>query len=162
MQMNPFRLLHDLQLAVSDFVATVENNIKTFLSYIQILTIKSKLMKNKFRITALFFLLASFGFAQSSQQVAVLPQKNTSPQTKTTQSGSTGDVAKGEAVTVTEGKKGLNAVNVKRSKQSETRANTLTAGSLELDPLTGTASETKHAINTKGTGATRDGAGKDK
>jgi hypothetical protein len=103
-------------------------------------------MKNKFRIAALFFLMANFGFAQSSKQVSVLPEKDISTQTITTKSGSTGDVAKGEAVTVTEGKKGLNAVNVKRSKQSEVRANTKTSGSV------GNVEESKHAINTKGTG----------
>ncbi|MEI8112424.1 MAG: hypothetical protein WCI54_02280 [Bacteroidia bacterium] len=112
-------------------------------------------MKLKFGFTSLLFLLVHAGFTQSGTQVSTLPAKANPTQTSSTKSGSTGDIAKGEAVTETEGKKGLNAVNVKRSKQSEVRANTKTANSTEAGS-SGNIPESKHAINTKGTGATRD------
>jgi len=111
-------------------------------------------MKFTFGLTTLLFLLVQVGFAQSGTQVSI-PTKANSTQPIATKSGATGDIAKGEAVTATEGKKGLNAVNVKRSKQSEVKANTKTAV-LPESSSTGNIPESKHAINTKGTGATRD------
>jgi hypothetical protein len=125
-----------------------------FLIFRQI-NFKHKLMKNKFKIVVFLLLMANSVFAQSTSKVSTLPVESATGQVQTTKSGSTGDVAKGEAVTATEGKKGLNAVNVERSKQSEVRANTKTAVSPESGS-TGNIPESKHAINTKGTGATRD------
>jgi hypothetical protein len=112
-------------------------------------------MKYRFELAVLLLLLATTGFAQESKPITQVPAKGTLQQSTASGKSSTGDVAKGEATTVTEGKKGLNAVNVKRSKQSEVRANAKTAVAPETDSATGVA-ETKHAINTKGTGATRD------
>ena len=104
-------------------------------------------MKNKIVISIGLLLATTLCFAQQSKPITELPAKGTLMQTSTTEKVSTGDAA-----TVTEGKKGLNAVNVKRSKQSEPRANGQTAG----PPTAGSAEitqDSKHAINTKGTGA---------
>ena len=112
-------------------------------------------MKNEFRITVFLILMTSLGFAQTGTKVSTLPAESNKTQTNPTKSVSTGNVAKGEAVTATEGKKGLNAVNVKTAKATETSTNGKTSDTKETGSAVSTT-DTKHAINTKGTGATRD------
>jgi hypothetical protein len=116
-------------------------------------------MNNILKITVVLLLFANTGFTQQNKLVTKLPEKGTLQQSsnlnKTTDVVVLNDSTTKKTFDVAEGKKGLNAVNVKRSKQSEVRANAKTAVSPETDSATD-ATETKHAINTKGTGATRD------
>jgi hypothetical protein len=71
-------------------------------------------MKNKLKLTLLVILFANLGFAQQN----AIPAKGSLKQASTIEkTGSTGDAAKGESFDVAEGKKGLNAVNVKKVKE---------------------------------------------
>ncbi|MBA4409181.1 MAG: hypothetical protein Q8S54_04780 [Bacteroidota bacterium] len=113
-------------------------------------------MKNKFKTTVWLILVATLGYAQQNTKVSTLPAKGTLMQTGTSKESSTGDVAKGEALTATEGKKGLNAVNVRQAAKTDGRvsgsANDYSKNKQESGS-TGNIQESKHAINTKGTGA---------
>lgn len=111
-------------------------------------------MKNKIMISICLMLVSTFCFAQKSKPVAELPAKGTLQQTSVSEKSVTDDTAKDKAAAVTEGKKGLNAVNVKHAKQAEPNATAQPASPPESGS-TGNIPETKHAINTKGTGATR-------
>jgi len=133
-------------------------------------------MKNKILISICLLAFSTLCFAQQSKPVAELPAKGALMQTTTNE-----HVLSGDASTVTEGKKGLNAVNVKQAKQAgiqtEVGRTIRTNGQDDGNPVpyknasakvtkyacmnpsladsTSNTLQTKHAINTKGTGATR-------
>lgn len=123
------------------------------------------MMKAKLTLATLFMLLTIFCIAQSGVSLAGETTKGTLKQNdnseKTAATAVESDSPTVKSFDVAEGKKGLNAVNVRNAKQTANSTNTQNTS----PPESGTASspvETKYAINTKGTGATRDGAGKDK
>lgn len=129
-------------------------------------------MKSKIVISIGLIMATTLCFAQHSKPIAELPAKGTLIQTS----------PNGAAATVAEGKKGLNAVNVKQAKQAgsvnENGRTTNANGKHDENPFppkstntkatkypcmnpseadsTSNVLQTKHAINTKGTGATRD------
>jgi len=114
-------------------------------------------MKSKHKLFFLLLLFANVGFAKQSKQVSSTQINEKTSQTSVTKKA----VPENVAVTVPEGKKGLNAVNVRTAKQTESSVK----GRSTSPPASGSTLNTgqdKHAINTKGTGATRDGSGKDK
>lgn len=122
------------------------------------------MMKAKLTLATLFMLLTIFCIAQSGVTLTGEPTKGTLKQNDNSEKTATAvksDSPTVKSFDVAEGKKGLNAVNVCNARQAASSTNTQNTS----PPESGTASspmETKHAINTKGTGATRDGAGKDK
>jgi len=116
-------------------------------------------MKTKLSLAVLTLLLAIVCTAQSGVSSTGEPLKGSAKQNDTSgkiaETAVKSDLQAVKSFDVAEGKKGLNAVNVSRSKQSEVRANAKTAVAPESGS-TGNIPESKHAINTKGTGATRD------
>jgi len=125
-------------------------------------------MKNMIVISIGLLMVTALCFAQQSKLVAELPAKGTLLQTS----------ANGDAVIVTEGKKGLNAVNVKQAENVNENGRTTTPNGqddgtpfpLKSKSITATKYpcmnpslvdstnnnlQNKHAINTKGTSATR-------
>ena len=112
-------------------------------------------MKAKLTLVTLSMLLTIFCTAQSGVSSTGEPLKGTLKQNdaseKSAETAVKSDSPAGKSFDVAEGKKGLNAVNVKRSNQPEEKANTKTAVSPETGPA-GDVVQRKHAINTKGTG----------
>ena len=100
-------------------------------------------MKTKLRITVFLLLLVTLGYAQQNTSITKLPDKGTLQQNNTTDKVTAPAVKPDSPNTktfdVAEGKKGLNAVNVRKAVNQEKPTPT-----------------SDHAINTKGTGATRD------
>ena len=143
-------------------------------------------MNNILKMAIVLLLLANTGFAQQNKLVTQLPEKGTLQQSsnsdKTTDATIKNDSPPTKTFDVAEGKKGLNAVNVKLARQAgSVNENGRTAkpnGQDDGNPFpsksnnsketkypcmnpslvdsTTTNIQTKHAINTKGTGATRD------
>jgi len=122
-------------------------------------------MKNRIAISISLLLVTTLCFAQQSKPIAELPAKGTLMQTTSEK------VSAGDAATVAEGKKGLNAVNVKLARQagsanenegnkfppknSSTKATKYACMNPALVDSDSNASQAKHATNTKGTGATK-------
>lgn len=125
-------------------------------------------MKNRIVILIGLLMITTLCFSQQSKPIAELPVKETLIQSN----------PNGAATAVTEGKKGLNAVNVKQTesmnenvrtirqnaqddgnpfppKSTNTKATKYTCMNPELADSESNALQTKHAINTKGTDATR-------
>ena len=143
-------------------------------------------MNNILKMAIVLLLLANTGFAQQNKLVTQLPEKGTLQQSsnsdKTTDATIKNDSPPTKTFDVAEGKKGLNAVNVKLARQAGSvnengrttkpngqddgnpfqAKNTNVKASKSISPnssgvdSTTTNLQTKHAINTKGTGATRD------
>lgn len=129
-------------------------------------------MKNRILISIGLLMVTTLCFAQQSKPIAELPAKGTL--IKTSPNGAT--------TTVSEGKKGLNAVNVKQAKQagsvSENGRTTNPSGQDDRNPFppkntntkatmypcmnpseadsSSNSLQTKHSINTKGTNPTED------
>lgn len=79
-------------------------------------------MQNKLKTTVLLVLLANFGFAQQITPTTKLPEKVTvqenSHTDKTVATTVQNDSPNAKSFDVAEGKKGLNAVNVRNAKQA--------------------------------------------
>jgi hypothetical protein len=137
-------------------------------------------MNNILKMTVALLLIANTGFAQQNKLVTKLPEKGNIQQSNSLAVHS--DSSRTKTFDVAEGKKGLNAVNVKLARQAgfinengrtakpngqddgnpfppkSTNAKatkSISTNSSGVDSTT-TNLQTKHAINTKGTGATRD------
>ena len=114
-------------------------------------------MKNKLKLLLLLILVVNQGFAQQRAQASSTPANETSSKTGVSKKAAPKDVAP----SVPEGKKGLNAVNVRTAKQSESSVKGQSSSPPVPAPGSkGNTEQDKHAINTKGTGATRDVANK--
>ena len=137
-------------------------------------------MNNILKMTVVLLLMANAGFTQQNKLVTKLPDKGTLQQSNSLVVNS--DSSRTKTFDVAEGKKGLNAVNVKQARQAGSiNENGRTAKPNGLDdgnpfpPKSNNSKETKypcmnpslvdsittnmqtkHAINTKGSGATRD------
>jgi len=140
-------------------------------------------MNDIFKITIVLLLMANAGFTQQNKLVTQLPEKGTLQQSNNLAKATNMAVqSDSKTFDVAEGKKGLNAVNVKQAKQTGSinengrttkpsgqdmgnryppqKANvkatkSIITNSSGVDSTT-TNMQTKHAINTKGSGATRD------
>lgn len=116
-------------------------------------------MKNVLKMGLLLILLTNVGFAQQNELIPKLPEKDTLQQKhnsdKAADTTVQNDLPIMNSVEVAGGKKGLNAVNVRQTKQAGNNANSQIVSPPEKGSTT-VLQQSKHAIITKGTGATRD------